>query len=284
MRLFTPHSGGAVRTILILAMSKLTQVHQHHSNLKNPPFFPGGFFVWKHSTFLFFVGLLFPTALHAQIIFSEIMYDTLGADNNEWIEIYNTSKTDVDLKEWKLFENNTNHSFKVIRGTSVLSSETHAIIVNDSKLFLKEYPNVGGALFDSVFSLSNEGETLELRKGEEVKEVVTYNSGQGAKGDGHSLQKIDTSFIASVPTPGRINMVNNLKLIKELSPSTKPAQSMKKVTTKKESLPKTQSAVSASKIAVSQIIEEVKEGTNVFVVKKQISAWEKLKQYFIHLF
>ncbi len=135
------------------------------------------------------------------------MYDVSGSDSGrEWVEIYNNSGSPVDVSGWKFLETPTssNHSFTVISGTANLPAGGSAIISNDSSKFLLDWPAFTGNLFKASFSsLSNTSSTVVLKDGSlNIIDQVTYNSEIGANGDGNSLQKAGTSWVALAPTPG----------------------------------------------------------------------------------
>lgn len=152
-----------------------------------------------------------PSLVSAQVYINEIMYDLSGGDSGrEWIEVYNSGSSAIDLSAWKFFENNTNHSLNNISGGTSLSAGGYAIIADVTTKFLLDWPSFSGILFDSTFSLNNTGETLSLKDSTQtVIDTVTYNSSTGANGDGNSLQKSGSSWIAAAPTPGLANSSNS---------------------------------------------------------------------------
>ena len=142
----------------------------------------------------------------AGVIISEIMYDLEGSDSGrEWVEIQNDD-TVVDLTGWKFFEGGVNHGLTLIQGDISLLQNGFAVIADNAEKFLLDWPGFSGMLFDSVFSLSNTGETLVLRNAElAAVDSVTYSSEWGANGDGKSLQKNGNEWIVSLPTAGEQN-------------------------------------------------------------------------------
>lgn len=142
------------------------------------------------------------------VVINEIMYDLPGADDGrEWIELRNNGTTSVDIADWRLSENDTKHLLKIKQGTSTLSVGGYAIIANDSTKFLEDNAGFSGPLFDSAFSLGNEGEPIALKNGGLVIDSVTYASSTGANGDGMSLQRVDGGWYAAPPTPGAQNAI-----------------------------------------------------------------------------
>ena len=54
--------------------------------------------------------------------------------------------------------------------------------------------------------MSNTGETLAIKSEEQALDQYVYLSSLGGAGNGKSLQKINGTWIASLPTPGRENI------------------------------------------------------------------------------
>lgn len=143
----------------------------------------------------------------ASVVINEVMYDFPGFDgNHEWIEIYNTGNEEINLSGWKFYEDNTKHSLNLIAGSLMLNSSSFAIIAEDSATFLADYPYFNGTLFDSSFSLSNSpGEEIALLNGTDIIGSMTYNVSIGANGSGNTLQLVNGSWCANLPTPGEAN-------------------------------------------------------------------------------
>lgn len=148
--------------------------------------------------------LLTPCSALSAVHINEIMYDLEGSDSDrEWIEVINNGNGSVDIESFKLFENGSNHGFTLVSGASVLSAGGVAIIAANASVFLAEHAGFSGILFDSAFSLSNTGETLAIRTGADTEEdSVTYAATMGAQGDGTSLGRSGTTFMAQTASPG----------------------------------------------------------------------------------
>ncbi|PIT90956.1 hypothetical protein COU17_03320 [Candidatus Kaiserbacteria bacterium CG10_big_fil_rev_8_21_14_0_10_49_17] len=154
---------------------------------------------------LIFTLFFLPITAHAQILFSEIMYDLEGSDaGREWVEIVNTGATSVSLSGWRFFEADTNHKLTIVQGDETLASGDYAVLADDATAFLAENAEYSGTLFDSSFSLKNTGEYLAIRDSELVdQDSLTYNSDWGAGGDGNTLSRsASNSWEAGAPTPG----------------------------------------------------------------------------------
>lgn len=112
----------------------------------------GSFFIGKDSL-----------AINSDIIINEIgAYPT---STHEWIEIWNRGVEPVDIKDWKFWENNTNHGISATTSTdSVISVNEYAVICQDVDIFKIDNPNFVGSVFDSSWSsLSENGESIGLK-------------------------------------------------------------------------------------------------------------------------
>ncbi|MCB9805977.1 lamin tail domain-containing protein [Candidatus Nomurabacteria bacterium] len=166
---------------------------------------------------IFILLTLLTPFISEALIISEIMYDPEGTDTKrEWIEVYNDSENSVDISQIKLNENDTNHSIKLFQGENILESNSWAIIADNPEQFLIDYPDFDGQLFDSAFSLSNSGETLQLvdSSGNSIDTFV-YTGDIGAKNNGNSLQLSGEIIISASPTPGAENKSQSEEPVEE---------------------------------------------------------------------
>jgi hypothetical protein len=180
----------------------------------------------------FFLTVLFiclPTVVLAGATVSivEIMYDLEGADaDREWIEIVNTTNSPVSVADWRLFEANTNHKLTLVSGSEILPAGGVAVIADNVERFRLDWPTFTGTLFDSVFSLSNTGETISLKNAAlEIVDEVSYTSAQGAAGDGKSLVGTGNLWQAATPTPGTVPSNQSPGPTSPVSTSTPESQS-----------------------------------------------------------
>lgn len=116
-----------------------------------------------------------PAQALAAVRIVDAMYDPPGADQgHEWIKIANTGPTPVSIAGYRLYEGGTNHKLSIASGTSTLDVGAVAIITTDPGQYEADNPSFAGAIFKSSFSLSNVGETIEL-KDPLLKVVDTYS-------------------------------------------------------------------------------------------------------------
>ena len=147
----------------------------------------GGFFIWPNFCF----GAI------NDVVINEIMYDLPGTDSkHEWIEILNTSDTEIDLTDWK-FNDGSNHILNEPpknggQGSLKISAGEYLILTGDATIFLTDHPGFSGTVIDTVMSLKNTSATLKIlhSEGNEINSV-TYESTWGADGNGKTLEKIN---------------------------------------------------------------------------------------------
>lgn len=178
-------------------------------------------YYFRFSILIFALAL--PFYVHANIFITEIMYDNSGSDTGrEWIEIFNSGSGPVDLiggKSGYKFFDESNHELNAPPknggiGSLLLGSGEYAILTGDASLFVSENTSYTGNVIDTVMSLKNISGQVSIldENGIEIDKVL-YNKEMGANGDGNSLQKTSSGWIASLPTIGSssfsVNQNNN---------------------------------------------------------------------------
>src|SRR6266481_6065954 len=114
--------------------------------------------------FLFLPFLLLTTAAPAQIVISEFMADNkntladIDGDFSDWIEIYNTTFTNVNLNGWSLTDDPT-HQTKWFFPATNLTAKGFMVVFASGK-----NRAVAGAQLHTDFSLKASGEYLALLK------------------------------------------------------------------------------------------------------------------------
>ena len=83
------------------------------------------------------------------------MYDVEGSDDKkEWVEIYNDSASEVNLKDWR-FNDSANHILNEPpanggRGSLVLPAYSYAILASDATTTIINYPSYSGIVIDTA--------------------------------------------------------------------------------------------------------------------------------------
>lgn len=97
--------------------------------------------------------------------------------DHEWVKIFNRSNEDVDLNNWKFYEDKTNHKLTLFRGDNfIINAGQYAVIAQAAENFVSDYPDFTGAILDSSWgSLSEQGEEIGLKDSSgTTQELFTY--------------------------------------------------------------------------------------------------------------
>ena len=154
------------------------------------------------------ICLLFPFVTNAQVIFTEIVYNPDGTDSGrEWIEVYNSGNTDVDLSAYTLIESGSNHTIRSWNdGSTIISPGEYGILADNPEKFLIDYQSYSKVLLDSAFSLVNSGEEIIISNASDITDdSVIYSPDWGGDGTENSLQRNGDIWIPAIPTPGEEN-------------------------------------------------------------------------------
>lgn len=151
---------------------------------------------------------------------NEINYNSaITFDSGDWIEIYNTTKTEIDISGWVFMDENRTPSFVFPSGT-ILQPESFLAVCSDMTLFSSKFPDIKNVLGNMNSGLSGSGEALFLYNTDgQLVDSLTYNDKApwpiAADGGGSSLELVNPSmenasganWNASIGhgTPGSIN-------------------------------------------------------------------------------
>src|SRR3989338_10626501 len=119
------------------------------------------------ASLLLMVWAIFPFLAKASVYISEIMYDLEGSDDKkEWIEIYNNTAGEINLKDWRFYDG-SNHILNEPpanggKGSLIMTAYNYAILSSDATTTVANYPAYSGADIDTVMSLGNTSETLKI--------------------------------------------------------------------------------------------------------------------------
>ncbi|MEI7900437.1 MAG: lamin tail domain-containing protein [bacterium] len=145
-------------------------------------------------------ALIAPVA-SAQIVLSEIMYNPIGGNTAEFVELHNAGTNAVDVGGWA-FTDGITYTFPA---PSVIGAGAYLVVAGDRAAFGALYPDVTN-LAAGVYSgqLSNQGEKLALADALSVPVFsVTYNNKApwplAAAGLGSSLVLVDPYAPADNP-------------------------------------------------------------------------------------
>lgn len=151
---------------------------------------------------------------------NEINYNSaITFDSGDWIEIYNTTKAELNISNWVFMDENRIPSFVFPLGT-ILQPDSYLAICADLTLFSAKYPAVKNVIGNMSSGLSGSGEALFLYNADgQLVDSLTYNDKApwpiAADGGGSSLELVNPSMENAVGeswrasishgTPGSIN-------------------------------------------------------------------------------
>ncbi len=114
-------------------------------------------------------AFLLPRAAYAQVIINEVMADPAAtSDKSEWVELYNYSAQDVDLRGWSL-------DGKLVSAPSPVNipAQGFYIVTKTAADFTQEFGPATNVL-ELGISLTNSGKTLDLTDGKGYKDSINY--------------------------------------------------------------------------------------------------------------
>lgn len=157
-----------------------------------------------------YIGLLLgliATGASAEIVINEIMYNTPGSPDIEWIELYNTGPASVDLTGWTLVDDDESHPHCTLVGT--LDMGAFLVVAADPAVFSAQYPGVTNVNINGFdpggagFGLGNGGDDVQLFNALSLlQDNVPYDDGGAwpgsADGDGPSIELVNPNLDNSV--------------------------------------------------------------------------------------
>ena len=159
--------------------------------------------------------------MSSSVVINEINYNSAdGFDPGDWVELFNTGSTEIDLSGWTLKDEDDGHVFTVPPGTR-LSPQDYLVVCADLSAFQSLFPSVTDAIGDLGFGLGGNGDSVRLFEAAgALHDLVAYGTESPwpdtPDGQGPTLELIDPgadnrlpeSWAASVAahgTPGGAN-------------------------------------------------------------------------------
>jgi PKD repeat protein len=131
---------------------------------------------------IFIFGNFISVANENNIVINEIA--AFEPSGYEWIEIYNTTNSEIDLTDWRFIEgfsesdeDGVSHKLNSFNGDSAIKSKGYAIIAQDAEKFLGRYEISSDIIvIDSSWgSLNEKGEKIALKDSDgNIIESFTY--------------------------------------------------------------------------------------------------------------
>ncbi len=87
------------------------------------------------------------------VVINEINYKSVaGNDCGDWVELYNTSNSTIDLSNWIFKDSEVSHSYKIPNGTKI-GPKNYLVLFEDESKFRILYPNITNAIGSFYFGL-----------------------------------------------------------------------------------------------------------------------------------
>ena len=128
------------------------------------------------------------------IVFNEINYKSGDEqDTKDWIELYNTTASVIDISNWVISDDDKDDAFKIPAGTKIAPYGYLVICENQKKLF-KYWPGLTNFVGDFQFGLGK-ADVISLYDSEgTLIDVVEYDSKSNwpdANGNGYTMALVD---------------------------------------------------------------------------------------------
>lgn len=134
------------------------------------------------------------------VVINEIMYKPSDEqDSKDWIELYNSGNTPVDLSEWTLKDDDDEHTFIIPSGT-VLPANGYIVLSNDVEAFRTIHPTEPVTVVGNIsYGFGNPADQVRLYDAVGVLiDSVSYDAKApwptGASGTGRSIELLLASL------------------------------------------------------------------------------------------
>ena len=152
------------------------------------------------------------------VVINEIMFAPLGGEP-EWIELYNNSEVDINLKDWSVWDVVTTPAKALIKNELFVPAKGYLVLTKDSSIYNYHRFISSGLLEISLPSFNNDRDGVVLKDNRGITIDSVFYSNQWGGTNGFSLERISptnstnnqfnwaSSYDVEQSTPGRINSV-----------------------------------------------------------------------------
>lgn len=145
------------------------------------------------------------TDCQQNLLVSEFNYKSApNADAGDWIELYNTGNTALDLGGWSIRDDDNGHTF-LFADATVLAPGAYLVVYQDAALFAAQQPGISNATGPMDFGLSGDGDLIRVYDANgRIQYSLCFDDAspwdEGADGQGYTLEYNFNS--GNVNTPG----------------------------------------------------------------------------------
>ena len=156
------------------------------------------------------VDVVCESAPAGRVVINEFLPNPVGNDNapkpnGEWVELYNTSTSDIDVVGWVLYDSNDGHELPITAantntGDTVVGANGFLVVYRDG---------------DSDFALNNtDGDSVRLYDGEigDGANLIDSHTYTINAAEGKSFARIpdgSETWVDPIPTPGEPNVIGD---------------------------------------------------------------------------
>ncbi|MBN2367954.1 lamin tail domain-containing protein [Candidatus Woesearchaeota archaeon] len=141
------------------------------------------------------VALILSADAFAEVMVTEIMYDPEGSDTGrEWIELYNSGSSAVDITGWKFNEDGSNHGLTIYQGSLEIAPGGSMIIARNGDSFMADHTGYPGNIVTATFSLVNSGGEELYIMDDELSAVDYVNLSTNEENEGYSIELKNTGL------------------------------------------------------------------------------------------
>lgn len=157
-----------------------------------------------------------PGFSYNSIVINEVMFSPIGGEP-EWIELYNQTNAQINLKGWKISDVITTPLSTEIKNNFIIQPKSYAVIAKDTSIINYHRIIPSPILKLSFASLNNDVDGVVLRDNRGLTIDSVFYSNQWGGTNGYSLERISFSASSNLSsnwgssidveqsTPGRIN-------------------------------------------------------------------------------
>ena len=133
-----------------------------------------------------------PLAASQHVVINEINYNSHeDFESKDWVELYNSGATDVDLTGWTYSDADDDHVFAFSDGT-ILKSGEYLVVSQEIASFSAIHPGVSNVVGDADFGLAGSGELVRIFDASgAIVDSLTYDDSapwpEEADGNGYTL-------------------------------------------------------------------------------------------------
>ncbi|MBM4165680.1 MAG: hypothetical protein FJ218_01960 [Ignavibacteria bacterium] len=160
--------------------------------------------------------------LPQSVVVNEIMYAPNG-DEPEWVELYNNTGDSLDLKTWKISDNNIETKVPITSLTTILPPDSFVVLTKDTVAFNSIHSTIPSLLLQvsQLPSFNNTGDEVVVydASGSTI-DSVQYKPSWGGNIEGKSLERIFFDSLSNdstnwgsceiASTPGERNFITPL--------------------------------------------------------------------------